>query len=549
MCAKYSCNATTSNEQNLNNFHLRGTSLGGWLVLEPWITPSLFYQFLGKTSTYGDDAYQHIAIDSYTFCTALGSAEANRQLRQHWKTWVDEAQILNLSRIGVETLRIPIGDWMFIPYYPYIGCWDGSLDELNRVLALCAKHNIKVILDIHAMKMSQNGLDNSGDTGDYDWFRSGTALNGRRESFYRHWDIRGGNWAGQFNVTTHKYDSFNKSHIDESLHLVDLILDRYRNNSVVIGLEPLNEPWWFIPIDELKDFYWQAYNRVQSKAPHWITLLHDSFRLEPSVFGGEWMKNCANWAMDTHLYQAWSDAVALADHISMACASGSHLELMESLGIPIIVGEWSLAFDNCAMWINGFNDNVPGFPKVACQRVSCPAPYMGQDQPGAPPPSNSDIDTMDPRGSGGDSFVINGTCPVSGLIDLNASHIKSFGLAQLRVFDRSTHGNFFWNFRTELEPLWDYQAAVQRNWLPRDWDYDSADGKAVEVACSTFAPKRFVSIYGSSERFIVVLMMFAAVAMTIHRLASSLRHCDAGFRGFVLGYENIPSESESQIQL
>lgn len=32
--------------------------------------------------------------------------------------------------------------------------------------------------------------------------------------------------------------------------------------------------------------------------------------------------------------------------------------------MPIIVGEWSLATDNCAMWLNGFNDNLPGFPKA-----------------------------------------------------------------------------------------------------------------------------------------------------------------------------------------
>jgi hypothetical protein len=28
---------------------ITGTNIGGWLVLEPWITPSLFYPFLGKT--------------------------------------------------------------------------------------------------------------------------------------------------------------------------------------------------------------------------------------------------------------------------------------------------------------------------------------------------------------------------------------------------------------------------------------------------------------------------------------------------------------------
>ena len=36
-----------------------------------------------------------------------------------------------------------------------------------------------------------------------------------------------------------------------------------------------------------------------------------------------------------------------------------------SCGDPWLkVGEWSLATDNCAMWLNGFQDNLPGFPQV-----------------------------------------------------------------------------------------------------------------------------------------------------------------------------------------
>jgi glucan 1,3-beta-glucosidase len=56
-------------------FHFRGTSLGGWLVLEPWITPSLFYQFLGASRRFGaTEAPKHIGLDSYSFCTALGTS-------------------------------------------------------------------------------------------------------------------------------------------------------------------------------------------------------------------------------------------------------------------------------------------------------------------------------------------------------------------------------------------------------------------------------------------------------------------------------------------
>jgi len=41
---------------------MTGTNIGGWLVLEPWITPSFFYRWVGKTHTEG------IGMDSYTVC-------------------------------------------------------------------------------------------------------------------------------------------------------------------------------------------------------------------------------------------------------------------------------------------------------------------------------------------------------------------------------------------------------------------------------------------------------------------------------------------------
>ena len=63
-----------------SDFHFSGTALGGWLVLEPWITPSLFYQFLGATSKHGSNTPNMVGMDSHTFCTSLGDEEANRQV-------------------------------------------------------------------------------------------------------------------------------------------------------------------------------------------------------------------------------------------------------------------------------------------------------------------------------------------------------------------------------------------------------------------------------------------------------------------------------------
>ena len=55
--------------------------------------------------------------------------------------------------------------------------------------------------------------------------------------------------------------------------------------------------------------------------------------------------------------------------------------LEEAFG-PVVMGEWALGTDNCVMWLGGFNDNLPGFPKLPCKYVDCPDPYMGFDQPG-----------------------------------------------------------------------------------------------------------------------------------------------------------------------
>lgn len=95
------------------NNQIRGVNLGGWMVLEPWITPSLFYQFLGRDE-------KSTAFDIYSFCSILGPVEGNRQLRRHWETWVTEDIINTLAQSNaVNSLRLPVGDYMYKPYGPY----------------------------------------------------------------------------------------------------------------------------------------------------------------------------------------------------------------------------------------------------------------------------------------------------------------------------------------------------------------------------------------------------------------------------------------------
>ena len=88
----------------------------------------------------------------------------------------------------------------------------------------------------------------------------------------------------------------------------------------------------------------------------------DSFRLDE--WGG-FMKGCPAVALDTHVYQAWFDIRSQQSFLDNACSWRSRIyDARAAGGLPIIVGEWSLATDNCAMWLNGFHDDAPGYPKV-----------------------------------------------------------------------------------------------------------------------------------------------------------------------------------------
>lgn len=72
-----------------------GTNVGGWQVLEPWITPSLFYKFLNKTA---DEDGIGIGMDSYSFCESFkNSTEANRWMRGHWEHWFNETWVSMLA--------------------------------------------------------------------------------------------------------------------------------------------------------------------------------------------------------------------------------------------------------------------------------------------------------------------------------------------------------------------------------------------------------------------------------------------------------------------
>ena len=147
---------------------------------------------------------------------------------------------------------------------------------------------------------------------------------------------------GEFDGETASYPNINHDNIDHALRVLQKIVNRYKDHRAVLGLEPVNEPWNYTPLKELKRFYWEGYLIVKQSAPYWKYIIHDAFQLDPSIWGG-FMKGSPDRALDTHIYQAWRDPDSRVGFYNDACAMKGAIANMEKEFGPVVVGEWSLA--------------------------------------------------------------------------------------------------------------------------------------------------------------------------------------------------------------
>lgn len=50
--------------------------------------------------------------------------------------------------------------------------------------------------------------------------------------------MRGGDWVGVYDNNLDEYESIDQEHIIDTLKVIDTIIEKYKDNSAVIGLEP-----------------------------------------------------------------------------------------------------------------------------------------------------------------------------------------------------------------------------------------------------------------------------------------------------------------------
>jgi len=61
------------------------------------------------------------------------------------------------------------------------------------------------------------------------------------------------------------YDTEFNTHSTFCPQVISKLADRHAADPTVWGVEPVNEPWQFIPIEWIKKFYWETYHIVREK--------------------------------------------------------------------------------------------------------------------------------------------------------------------------------------------------------------------------------------------------------------------------------------------
>lgn len=263
---------------------LRGVNLGGWLLLEKWMTPSLF---VGTT-----------ANDEYTFMQTVGAKE---KIDNHRQSFITESDFAWMQANGVNALRIPVGYWILKDDSPFVS----GRRYLDWAMTMAQKYSLQVIIDFHGLKGSQNGRDHSGKIGKSDWFK---------RADYR-----------KATITT-----------------LEQIAKRYRHYDNFWGLQIINEPKLGVLHLTLRRFYHDAYQRLSHiLRPHTRIIFSDAFT--PRLLSGALRRATHPIVIDIHIYHM---STLLSQFFSVQwfmnkINRSKYFLARISKTQPVIIGEWS----------------------------------------------------------------------------------------------------------------------------------------------------------------------------------------------------------------
>lgn len=400
-----------------NDDTIRGVNLGGWLLLEPWITPSIFEEV---NEVAGENRGK--IVDEYTYAQYVDPVFYQERMNRHWDEFYQKSDLEILASVGISHIRIPYGHWFFDvsedePYPPSPqNDEEGMRFYLKRMIGWADELGIKVLLDLHGAPGSQNGFDNSGKRGEI-----------------------------------HFQDDDNSDRAARVLGQMSELMKEWIDQGVMrpetlAGIEFLNEPFgWFEPVWQAvrEKFYYDGYEQIRRVFPDESVpiALQTGFRdfseyddyMQPPEFVGIYL--------DLHEYQCfgdfWNGLAAMPGgwetHLTAACNYGDNVDKLKH---PAFTGEFSLEVTDCQKYLDG-----------------------GYAEPYVPP--NASPETCAYYNDDWSTYQ-----------DDYKEFLKSYFLAQIDGYEKKPngHGWYFWTGKTENNcgPEWDFIFLIQQGVIPQD---------------------------------------------------------------------------------
>ncbi len=289
---------------------LRGVNLGGWFVMEKWMTP------LDSGSL--PDTYSVIqALDN-----RFGVATEQSLIATYQQSWITTTDLDNIKNAQFNVVRVPVWWGQFYPINNVSNAsWrSDAFTELDWLVSNCASRGIYVIIDMHGVVGGQSNSDSTG---------------------YANQNQYWGNTTDQGNTAWMWWQ----------------IANHYNGNSTVAGYDLINEPTGAPNNSAVINAYNSLYGTVRSADPNHMIFMEGTWGNwnwdmlpAPSQYG--W----TNVVYEMHEYQ-WSGTASAVE--SGADNQVNDFNNHASWNVPGYIGEFNDFGNSAAVWqysVNAWNN-------------------------------------------------------------------------------------------------------------------------------------------------------------------------------------------------
>lgn len=272
---------------------LKGVNLGGWFVLEKWMTPSLFA---------GTKARNEFELSQ--------SKQGRERIKKHHRSFIAKQDLVWLKQQGVEILRVPIGHWTLGGDGRYVD----ATERLDWLMDTSLSLGFKVLLDLHAAPGAQNRAEHSGS--------GNTMINEHSTS-----------WLN---------DKFAQQ---ETIELLKRVALRYHDSPNLWGIQLLNEPAVDLTGLKLARFYRRAYRAVTKDAKPGTHIVFSDGYAPLRLTNCFWLRAKRGFpvVLDVHIYQVFgkrNKRKTFEQHMRRLRWTRLFLGFLR-MQQPVIIGEWS----------------------------------------------------------------------------------------------------------------------------------------------------------------------------------------------------------------